>query len=84
MRNLTSVFAILFLSLVVVHGMPRTAAGGLPAHQPASMESYYPPPESAGGWRRSKNDEEVRKLAGMDPQKLDQVGRVTEALYGGP
>jgi CubicO group peptidase (beta-lactamase class C family) len=84
MRNHTANFAILFLSLVIVHGMPDAFAGGLPAHQPASIGSYYPPPESAGGWRRLKNDEEVRKLAGMDPQKLDQVGRVTEALYGGP
>ena len=84
MRNHTANFAILFLSLVIVHGMPDAFAGGPPAHQPASIGSYYPPPESAGGWRRLKNDEEVRKLAGMDPQKLDQVGRVTEALYGGP
>jgi CubicO group peptidase (beta-lactamase class C family) len=84
MRNITSVFAILFLSLVIAGGVPRTFAEGPAAQGPASAESYYPPSESAGGWRRCSNDEEVRELAGMDPQKLDQVGRVTEALYGGP
>lgn len=84
MRNITSIFAISFLSLAVFHGMPRTVARNLPAHQMESVEDYFPPPESAGGWRRCKTDEEVRNRAGMDPQKLDQVGRVTEALYGGP
>ena len=84
MRNATSIFAILFLSVILLGGVPRAVAGGLPAHQAASAGIYYPPSESAGGWRRCKTDEDVRKLAGMDPQKLDQVGRVTEALYGGP
>ncbi len=84
MRKIATVSVALFLGLVVVVGLPRTTAGGSPAQQGASPESYYPPPESAGGWRRCKNDEEVRKLVGMDPQALDQVGRVTEALYGGP
>ena len=84
MRSLTSIFAMLCFSLATVHGAPRTLARDLSARQPASSESYFPPPESAGGWRRSKTDGQVRNLAGMDPQKLDQVGRVTEALYGGP
>ena len=84
MRKSTTIFPILFLGLVVVAGLPRATASGSPAQQAASMESYYPLPESAGGWRRCRSDEEVRKLAGMDPQKLDQVGSVTEALYGGP
>ncbi len=39
---------------------PRTAAGG----------GYFPPPESQGGWRRLDASDDIRKLAGMDPDKL--------------
>jgi CubicO group peptidase (beta-lactamase class C family) len=77
-------FVSLFFSLVFAGGVARAIAGGLVAQQPASAGIYYPPSESAGGWRRCKSDEDVRKLVGMDPQKLAQAGRVTEALYGGP
>jgi len=45
--------------------------------------TYYPPPESTGGWRYLKTDEEVRALGGMDPGKLEQVRRFHEYLYGG-
>ena len=44
---------------------------------------YYPPPESQGGWRYLTTPEEVRTLAGMDPDKLDQVRLFHEYLYGG-
>jgi len=40
--------------------MPRTEAGG----------GYFPPPESRGGWRKLDVPDEVRKLAGMDSDKL--------------
>ena len=33
-------------------------------------EAYFPPPESAGGWRVLTNAEDIRLLAGMDPEKL--------------
>ena len=84
MRKLTRVSVIFFLGVVLSGGLPEAFAGGMAAQGPAPAERYFPPSESAGGWRRLKNNEQVRKLAGMDPQKLDQVGRVTEALYGGP
>lgn len=47
-------------------------------------ETYYPASESADGWRRCQNDEEVRKNAGMDPQRLDLIGQAQAQLYGGP
>jgi CubicO group peptidase (beta-lactamase class C family) len=47
-------------------------------------ETYYPPSESAAGWRRCKNSEEVLRLAGMNPRMLDQVGRENTVLYEGP
>jgi CubicO group peptidase (beta-lactamase class C family) len=32
--------------------------------------SYFPPPESQGGWRKLEKADDVRRLAGMDPVKL--------------
>lgn len=40
---------------------------------PASAEIYYPPPESAGGWRMLKDPQDIRRLAGADPAKLDAL-----------
>ncbi len=34
---------------------------------------YFPPPESAGGWRKLNSPEDVRRVAGMDPAKLDAL-----------
>ena len=36
-------------------------------------QAYVPPPESAGGWRWCKTPDEVRKLGGMDPDKLQLI-----------
>lgn len=32
---------------------------------------YFPPPDKDGGWRVTKNDEETRSLAELEPWKLD-------------
>jgi len=32
--------------------------------------TYFPPPESEGGWRKIEKEDEVRAIAGMDPVKL--------------
>ncbi len=84
MRKFTCLFMSSFLCFVALASMSLAFGGGLPADELESAEVYYPPPESAGGWRRCKTDEEVRKLAGMDPEKLGIVGRENFALYGGP
>ncbi len=34
---------------------------------------YFPPPESAGGWRTLDSAEDIRRTAGMDPAKLDAL-----------
>ena len=47
-------------------------------------QTYYPPSESAGGWRRCANDEGIRNEAGMDPGRLRLVGEEQLQLYGGP
>jgi CubicO group peptidase (beta-lactamase class C family) len=50
-----------------VHGaMARLAAERAPA-----SSGYFPPPESQGGWRKLENPEAVRKIAGMDPEKVE-------------
>lgn len=36
----------------------------------ASPAAYFPPPESAGGWRWLRTPEAVRALGGMDPARL--------------
>ena len=39
----------------------------------AETHDYFPPPESQGGWRKLENPDDVRRLAGMSPMKLDQL-----------
>ncbi|HEX5102202.1 MAG TPA: hypothetical protein VFV87_00220, partial [Pirellulaceae bacterium] len=34
---------------------------------------YFPLPESKGGWRTIEDREAIRKAAGMDPAKLDEL-----------
>jgi CubicO group peptidase (beta-lactamase class C family) len=36
-------------------------------------KTYFPPPESQGGWRKLDDPHDVRRLAGMDPEKLDAL-----------
>ena len=36
-----------------------------------AADSYFPPPDSEGGWREAKTAREVRDLAGMDLSKLE-------------
>jgi CubicO group peptidase (beta-lactamase class C family) len=38
-----------------------------------STAVYYPPPESAGGWRTLDNPEDIRRLAGAEPSKLSAL-----------
>ncbi|MGH9340190.1 MAG: serine hydrolase [Acidobacteriota bacterium] len=39
----------------------------------AKKETYFPPPESQGGWRKLDRPEDIRRLAGMDPDKLAEL-----------
>jgi hypothetical protein len=34
---------------------------------------YFPPPESQGGWRKLEKPDDIRRLAGMNPAKLDEL-----------
>jgi CubicO group peptidase (beta-lactamase class C family) len=44
---------------------------------------YYPPSESAGGWRYLSTPEQVRELGGISPEKLDLVLEEQEQVNGG-
>jgi CubicO group peptidase (beta-lactamase class C family) len=36
----------------------------------AAHGDYFPPPESQGGWRKLDKPEDIRRLGGMDPEKV--------------
>jgi CubicO group peptidase (beta-lactamase class C family) len=38
-------------------------------------ETYFPPPESNGGWRKLTDSEQIRTITGMDFEKLDKLER---------
>jgi CubicO group peptidase (beta-lactamase class C family) len=44
----------------------------------ALAQDYYPPPDSAGGWRTLKDAGPIRDVAGMDLAKLDQAWEQTQ------
>ena len=35
--------------------------------------NYFPPAESKGGWRKLEDPKEIRRLAGMDPARLESL-----------
>src|SRR2546421_12822227 len=39
---------------------------------------YFPPPDSAGGWRTTKDAAQARELAAMDLPKLEQAWEFTQ------
>lgn len=43
-----------------------------------AADSYFPPPDSAGGWRAAKSVQEVRQNAGMDLTKLEPAFEVAQ------
>jgi CubicO group peptidase (beta-lactamase class C family) len=66
----------IFASLAV--GIAGAALSGLAAAQVAPAigagdSSYFPPPESQGGWRKLDQPDDVRRLTGLDPQKLTDL-----------
>ncbi|MBM4028760.1 MAG: beta-lactamase family protein, partial [Planctomycetes bacterium] len=43
------------------------------AECPLFAASYFPPPETQGGWRMLESPEDIRRIAGTDPAKLDEL-----------
>jgi CubicO group peptidase (beta-lactamase class C family) len=44
-----------------------------PALRANESAPYFPLPESRGGWRKLERDEDIRAVAGMNPEKLAQL-----------
>jgi CubicO group peptidase (beta-lactamase class C family) len=57
----------------MVQAQPAAAAKG--SQRPVSQKpaDYFPPPESNGGWRKLEDPQEIRRLAGLDPAKLQEL-----------
>ncbi len=47
-----------------------------------AADTYFPPPDSEGGWREAKTAQEIRDLAGMDLSKLEPAYTITERSTG--
>src|SRR4051812_41785901 len=43
-----------------------------------AADDYFPPPDSDGGWRATKNAGETRRLAGLDTAQLDRAWEFTQ------
>ena len=60
------------LQIGVIAVATSTARPADRSAQPASAD-YFPPPESAGGWRELRSSQAIREVAGMDPARLDDL-----------
>jgi CubicO group peptidase (beta-lactamase class C family) len=49
-----------------------------------ASDIYFPPSESAGGWRWCKDKDQVRSLAGMDLERLSVIRDAQLQIYQGP
>lgn len=62
-----------FLLAAVISGAVLPAhgdAGSDRTQKPPDNLRYFPPPESKGGWRTLADENAIRSLAGMDPQRI--------------
>lgn len=68
MQHPLGVAAALSCLMLVAAGSPRPAEAAA-----ADPGVHFPPPESQGGWRKLETTEEIRRLAGMDPDRLAEL-----------
>jgi CubicO group peptidase (beta-lactamase class C family) len=68
--------SILFTAMIVAECFLTSLAGADSSKapgtssQPTASNEYFPPAESKGGWRKLEDAAEVRRVAGVDPEKL--------------
>lgn len=43
-----------------------------------AADTYFPPPDSEGGWREAKDEKSARELAGVDASKLEPAFTITD------
>jgi CubicO group peptidase (beta-lactamase class C family) len=56
-------------SLTSLNGADASKAVPLPGPR-TTADNYFPPPESQGGWRKLEDPADIRRVAGVDPDKL--------------
>ena len=60
--------ATIFVLLALLHRSRSIAA---------DQKEYFPPPDSTGGWRTLKDAASIRRLAGMEQDRLQQAFEFT-------
>lgn len=65
---------LLLISLCVV-SLSVSSFAAVPSER---AEAYFPPPDSAGGWRTAMEPAQVRDVAGMDLARLEQAWAYTQ------
>ena len=69
MINLLPLIVTLGIAMGVGIACQAAETGSFP--QPDA--TYFPPPESQGGWRMLSEPDQIRNRAGMDPQRLEDL-----------
>lgn len=59
--------------LVLTSVIAAASVSALADEQTPKLERYFPPPDDWGGWRRLETAEEIRRVVGMEKQKLDEA-----------
>lgn len=65
---------VIMFSTLALFGTPAGAAAL------SEQKTYFPPPESKGGWRTLTRTSDIRKLARMDKRKLDEAWEYVRRL----
>lgn len=71
-------FPILCKPAAVLSAALTVLATVAPVLKAAVDDGYFPPPDSEGGWRTLTEPGEIRRLAGMDAERLERAYRLTE------
>ncbi len=73
-------YAIPILIFLLIEGVTAQVEINTNAEPLAELEVrdgetdiYFPPPESRGGWRKLNQAEDIRRIAGMDTDKLNEL-----------
>jgi len=73
--------SILLVKTAVLAGLAVAIAAstGLGQNSPPADPAYFPPPDRLGGWRTPSSPDETRRVAGIDPARLDEAFTIAQA-----
>lgn len=63
----------LLLAFLATLSQPLVLGAEQATKTDANARVYFPPPESQGGWRKLDNPDAIRRIAGMDPDRLEKL-----------